>query len=170
MECDIIGWRFTGTSRKLMSRACGVQRSTPTRIIRHCQCSRGRNGPLNSGANGLGKGSDSKSFLGSIPICESFTSTPLRHHRRHEAPILPPFTSPLRFFLPALSCSYYEQLAPETKHLHKRRLLINRRSPLLPPLPLSLYHKREDAARIPSHLFCPHALRCLHKRHIERPV
>ena len=56
---------------------------------------------------------------------------------------------------------YYEQLAPETKRLHKPRLPLNR-NPLLRPFPLALHQARKDATRLPSHLLRPYALRRLH--------
>lgn len=100
--------------------------------------------------------SDFKSFFLSAP----------HHHRRHEASVLLPTNSPLLSFLSALDLWYYEQLAPETRHLHKPRLLVNR-NPLLQPFTVALHQERQDAACLPSHLFCPHALRCLHSRYIK---
>ena len=55
---------------------------------------------------------------------------------------------------------YYDELAPKTRHLHQPRLPINR-NPSLHILPLAL-HQDKDAARLPSYLFCPYALRFLH--------
>ena len=99
-----------------------------------------------------------KSFLGSIPISNLSVCYPLCTFAAMKDQC--PFQStPLSYLLrPPLSFMYYEQLVPETKRLHIRCLPVNR-NPFLHPLPLILPQEGKDAARLPSYLFCSHALR-----------